>query len=100
MGTTPLHLPATLAPVLLISHLQLRAMRAGVTPQDTTLDQPLLCRLVAPLLEEAGFPRPPLEPETSSTLSITKVNEDRTSRTDIVRVVFQMKILCFVASCM
>lgn len=75
VGTTPLHSHATPVPALLISHPQPRAMRAVVTPQGTTLDQPRLCPLVAPLLGEAGCPRPSPDLETSSPLSITKVND-------------------------
>lgn len=75
VGTTPLHSPATPVPALLISHPQPRAMRARVMPQDTTLDLPRLSPLVAPLLGEAGCPRPPLNLETSCTLSSAKVND-------------------------
>lgn len=69
-GTTPLHNPATPAPALLISRPQPRAMRAGVTPQGTTLDPHRLCLLVARLLGEVGCPRHPLDPEISSMLKV------------------------------
>lgn len=75
MGTTPLHNPAIPAPALPISHPQLRAMKAGVMPQGTTLNLPPLCLLVALLLGEAGCPRHHLDLGTSRSLSISKVND-------------------------
>lgn len=74
VGTTPLHNPAIPVPALLISHPQLRAMKAGVTPQGTTLNLPPLCLLAALLLGEAGCPRPHLDLGISRSLSISKVN--------------------------
>lgn len=75
VGTTPLYSPATPVPVLLTSHPLLRATKAGVMLQGTTLDLPHPCLLVAPLLGEVSCLRHPLDVETNSRPSITKVND-------------------------
>lgn len=75
VDTTRPYSHATPAPAHLMSHLQLKAMRAEVMPQDITLDQPPLYLLIAHHLQKESCPKPHWDPETKCTMSIAKVEE-------------------------